>query len=119
MFDNKIVQHVWDKARIVEGYDPNIVRKDSCGAWIMKSEYGNCDNDFGWEIDHVFPRALGGDDCLVNLRPMQWENNRAKGDDYPTYNVAVQSENNANIHLSSQYSINKKLQDRLKEIYNF
>ena len=35
------IQMVWSKARIVEGFDKDRFRKDACGAWIQRSEYGN------------------------------------------------------------------------------
>ena len=28
----------------------DVWRKDYAGAWIKKSDYGNCDSDYGWEI---------------------------------------------------------------------
>lgn len=74
---------VWRKATIVPGVNPNIRRKDCCGAWIEYYQYGNTDSQFGWEIDHIWPVSRGGGDELVNLQPLQWENNRAKGDQSP------------------------------------
>lgn len=118
MFDKETIQKVWEKGRTVEGFDPNIIRKDFCNAWIMRNEYANCDSVFGWEIDHVYPESLGGDDNILNLRPMQWENNRAKGDDFPNYKVVVQAEGNSNIHIDSQYTVNSKLLDQLRVMYN-
>ena len=119
MLNDEIMQLIWAKARIVTGYDPNIIRKDSCDAWIMKSEYGNFDNKFGWVIDHVYPKSLGGDDAMLNLRPMQWENNNSKSDDYPTYRVSIQSEGNDNVSIKGQYTVNSDLQNQIKEFYRF
>jgi 5-methylcytosine-specific restriction endonuclease McrA len=71
---------VWNKGRIVQGYDPRYVRADACGAFIEWNHYGNTASRYGWEIDHVIPVALGGASVLANLQPLQWQNNRAKGD---------------------------------------
>ena len=78
-FPSHIVQLVWNKAKIAPGYDPNRVRKDACGALIVRERYGMT-SDYGWEVDHVVPVAAGGGDELSNLQPLQWENNRSKGD---------------------------------------
>lgn len=90
-FDTKTINAVWKKAIIVNGVDPNIWRKDYAGAWIKKSEYGNCKSDFGWEIDHQKPVSKQGTDDLNNLVPLQWENNRSKGDSYPEWSTVVSS----------------------------
>lgn len=117
MFSEDIKRAVWAKAQIVEGYDPNSIRKDPCGAFIIWNQYGNRASDFGWEIDHVYPVALGGGDELENLRAMHWENNNAKGNDYPSYNAAVTAKDNKNIHIEQSYSINSELQSKLRLLY--
>ncbi len=74
---------VWNKGTIIENYDKNVWRRDICGNAIKYSEHGNTNSDYGWEIDHINPSANGGSDYLTNLQPLQWENNRQKGDTYP------------------------------------
>lgn len=90
-FSPDYVRTVWNKAYIVDGYDPNIQRKDRCGAWIRYSDYGNTNSQYGWEIDHILPKSRGGTDYIDNLQPLQWENNRQKGDDYPTWYCKVKA----------------------------
>jgi len=76
-FSDEKIQQVWEKGKVVSNNDPNIYRKDECGAWINRAAYGKRDSQYGWEIDHINPN--GGDD-LSNLRPLQWENNLDKSD---------------------------------------
>ena len=76
-FSKEVIDAVWRKGRIVGDNDPNVWRKDKCGAWIRRSEYGNRDSQYGWEIDHINPN---GSDQLSNLQPLQWRNNARKGD---------------------------------------
>lgn len=78
-FSEEKIQKVWEKGTIVSGSDPNVWRKDHCGAWIGRKYHGKQDS-FGWEIDHIVPESEGGTDDLFNLRPLQWENNRATAD---------------------------------------
>jgi hypothetical protein len=65
--------------------DMNEYRFDDFGAIIKKSEYGKM-TSFGWTIDHIFPLSKGSSDNIVNLRLLHWENNQAKGDDFPLVN---------------------------------
>lgn len=58
----------------------NDYRKDVAGAYMKWQDYGNCDSDYGWEIDHIIPVSAGGGDDLDNLQAMHWKNNLAKGD---------------------------------------
>lgn len=116
--DDKILDAVWSRATAVDGCDPVSVRKDCCGALIMRSAYGDRDSDYGWEVDHIFPEALGGDDNIRNLRPMHWENNVSKGDDYPTYGAVVKAVGNKNVRIHEIFTVNKKIVSELDKIYN-
>ena len=84
-FGRHVVAAVWLLGRTKIGFDPGEWRWDVCD-WPMRfSDYGNPDSNFGWEIDHHYPVALGGTDALANLRPLNWKNNRRKGDAFPWY----------------------------------
>lgn len=90
VFSEQTKLAVWNKAQIVSGYDSAKQRKDGCGAWIQWNLHGDTTgNGNGWEIDHIKPVAKGGGDELSNLQPLQWQNNRKKGDDYPASNYCV------------------------------
>ena len=86
-FDHVTIGAVWNKGAVVPGYDPARLRKDQCGAWIARDEYGQTTN-LGWEIDHVKPVVAGGPDDLWNLQPLHWENNRGKADEYPSWSCS-------------------------------
>ncbi len=86
-FDEAVIEAVWKKGT-PESYES--FRKDVCGASMQRSKYGET-VQWGWEIDHIKPVALGGSDDLSNLQPLQWENNRAKSDEYPHKTCAVRS----------------------------
>lgn len=85
-FDDKTIEAVWQKGTPEPGYES--FRKDACGASMLRSNYGKTEK-WGWEIDHIKPVSAGGTDELSNLQPLQWENNRKKGDRYPQYVCAV------------------------------
>ena len=69
----------WQKARKVIGYDPNQVRMDDFGHYIVWGDYGNRESDYGWEVDHIRPTVLGGLDTLGNIRALNWRNNASLG----------------------------------------
>jgi 5-methylcytosine-specific restriction endonuclease McrA len=80
-FDETIIQAVWQKAPISKKCPP--LRVDCRGALMFEHSYGVTGSKFGWEIDHHTPVAKGGGDDLQNLQPLQWLNNRTKGDQLP------------------------------------
>jgi 5-methylcytosine-specific restriction endonuclease McrA len=81
-----VVKSVWEKAE----KDPGFItfKKDSCGALIQKNKYGTT-SKHGWEIDHIKPVSQGGTDDLSNLQPLQWENNRHKGENWPDWECLI------------------------------
>ena len=93
-FSDQVIQAVWQKGDIVPSYDPNVWRKDQCGAWMRKGHYGNRDSKYGWEIDHIKPESDNGSDELSNLRPLQWENNASKQDGRLTCPVTASGTSN-------------------------
>lgn len=95
-FSDYIINAVWQKAKTVEGYDPNIWRKDFANAWIRRDHYG-VDSKYGWEIDHLCPSSNGGSDELSNLNALHWKNNNKKSDNYPLFQTIVSSQDNTNI----------------------
>ena len=125
-FSEEQIQEVWDRAMVVEGYDKSRFRKDACGAWIIRNKYGDTDSQYGWQIDHVVPRALLEDkgfsedeiDAPVNLRAMQHENNESKSDDYPSYTAVITSNETKNIRSTRFLEVNQKKQDILNQLYH-
>lgn len=99
---------VWQKAKEVPGNDPNIYRKDFAGAWIKYEDYGknSSDKNFGWEIDHKIPESKGGSDDLSNLEPLQWCNNRTKGNDYPRFKTSISSDGTHNTYKEQSWEFN-------------
>ena len=79
-FNELVVQVVWNKGKVVAGNDPAVWRKDVYGSWMFRDAHGDTSSDYGWEVDHIYPAAHGGSDDLPNLQPLQWRNNRTKGD---------------------------------------
>lgn len=106
-FSKETILEVWQKAKIIDGADPKEYRQDRAGAWIQFSMYGNTNDDlnFGWEVDHQKPKALGGSNNLSNLVPRQWLNNRTKGDDYPHFKTSVSSQGNKNVYKKESWKI--------------
>ena len=85
-WDHETKSAVWAKGVKISEDDPNIFRKDKCGARIERSSYHDrtSSTNFGWEVDHIDPN--GGDD-LSNLQPLHWKNNLDKSDGQIKCNV--------------------------------
>lgn len=114
MIDDNIRNQVWEKGIIVEGYDPNLVRVDACGAFMVRS-YRHRENEYAWEVDHIIPIAIlnmygvseDEADNIVNLRPLNWHNNVSKGDDCPRYKSSCSREGEYNIATEKRCTVHK------------
>lgn len=98
-FSDNMIDLLWNKAKVENGYDPNKWRKDFAGAWIQRDQYGlsGVMAPFGWSIDHLKPIILGGSDAINNLMPIHWKNNMVKSNHYPEFKTAVTSEGDKNV----------------------
>jgi hypothetical protein len=94
-FDERTIEAVWQKGKAAAGNNPDIWRKDSCGAWMWRTHYGNRASQYGWEIVQNMPADDGGSDALDNLRPLQWQNNASRASKRLKCTVTAKGANNA------------------------
>lgn len=71
-FSEGVVWQVWSKGHLSSN-DPVLWRKDECGAWMFRGDYGKR-TEYGWVVDHIKPVSEGSTDDISNLRPLHWEN---------------------------------------------
>jgi hypothetical protein len=103
----KIIR-AWKKAIEVEGYDPNVWRKDFAGAWIRFDSFGSR-TEYGWGIDYMCPLSKGGTNTEENIIAMHWQNNLKKGSDYPIFYTSISSEGDRNINVIKKWEIRSRL----------
>jgi hypothetical protein len=58
-------------------------RKDPFGNVVRYTDFGNRHSPFGWEIDYIVPRSLGGSSAPENLQVLHWKANAARSDQFP------------------------------------
>lgn len=125
MDNDALKRNVWEKGQVVDGFNPDLYRKDPCGAWIVWDKFGIQDNIYGWEIDHIYPKSRlkergFKEDAISdirNLRPMQHQNNASKGDDYPSYTAIITSEGNKNIEKERNLTVNPATREIIEQLY--
>ena len=64
-------------------------RKDCLGNLVRYQDYGKRTSPFGWELDFILPRQMGGDSNPENLQALHWKANAAKSDHIPLGLVAA------------------------------
>lgn len=73
-YPREIIQRVWEKGIVVKGYNPDVLRKDEMGAWIIRDHFGTQNSEYSWEIDILSFSSTPSLKEIENLRPLQWEN---------------------------------------------
>ena len=133
-FTEQQIEEVWNKGICDSRFDSKSVRKDACGAWIIRNRFNDRNSPFGWEIDHIYPESrlkeLGVPEDLrndiINLRPLNWKNNVSKGADYPHYQSKFKagilkdhdgSELDVNIDCMDEKEINDETQQQITELF--
>ncbi len=107
----------WEKARAVDGFDADIIRKDACGAWIQKDMFSQPGSMYGWGIDLILPKTLGGSTHRENIRALNYRNLVSKGKDYPSYKAVYTADGLENKEAELYLTVNKKVRDNLKKLY--
>lgn len=123
--NQQLIDAVWEKGRKDDQYDEAQVRKDACGAWIIKNHYGDRNSIFGWEIDHIFPQSILRDrkvpedeiNAIDNLRPLNWRNNDSKGQDYPVYHGKITSKDDSNVLGDYEYEVGRDDQEHVQQMF--
>lgn len=103
-FSQEEINEVWEKAIPQPKNNPDLFRKDYAGAWIRKDAYGE-HSEYGWEIDHIKPLVIDGSHDISNLEPLQWQNNRTKGDDFPHWNTSISANDVHNTEMHRSWCI--------------
>lgn len=104
-FTQEEKEYAWSVAKVIPGENKDKWRKDYAGDWIGYDYYGDTSSQYGWEIDHQKPLVQNGTYDLSNLVPMQWNNNRTKGDDYPNWTTSKTSLLSNNIDEEKYWTI--------------
>src|SRR5258706_437837 len=75
----------WARTSPVGGQQKNAweFRKDCLGNLVRFTDFGNRHSPFGWELDHIVPRANGGGTDSQNLQALHWRANAARGENIP------------------------------------
>ena len=58
-------------------------RKDCLGNLVRYADFGNRHSPFGWELDFIVPKAVGGSQDVDNLQALHWRANAARSDNLP------------------------------------
>ncbi len=58
-------------------------RKDCLGNLVRYSDFGNRHSPFGWELDFIVPRTIGGSTDPENLQALHWKATAARSDAIP------------------------------------
>jgi len=92
------IQKVWEKGKKEPPNDSSLFRKDLCGAWIRRNEYGNKHSIWCWNINKL-DLEKGKD--ISNLMPLHCKNNF--NEIFQKLDCIVTSQKDKNIKKSTTY----------------
>ena len=130
-FSDETIQRIWERAKKDEILDPDKYRLCPClEAVIRRDAYGNQRSEYGWNIDHIFPKDAFFESASEekinhpeNLRAMHWKNNQqGKSNNYPHYKAAVkrgkdEGKKPKNEKANNAMTVNEHAQERIKKLY--
>jgi hypothetical protein len=58
-------------------------RKDCLGNLVRYADFGNRHSPFGWELDYIVSRAMGGSTAPDNLQALHWKATAARSESLP------------------------------------
>jgi hypothetical protein len=64
-------------------------RKDRLGNMVRWADYGNRKSPFGWELDFIEPKAVGGSTEPDNLQALHWRATAARSTSIPAALLAA------------------------------
>jgi hypothetical protein len=83
----------WARTNPVSGQSTSWeFRKDSLGNLVRYADFGNRHSPFGWELDFILSRTLGGSSDPENLQALHWKATAARSEALP---VGLRSGTNA------------------------
>ena len=78
----------WARTSPVSSANAWDIRKDCLGNLVRYTDFGNRHSPFGWELDFILSRALGGATGPENLQALHWKAGAARSDTLPAGLVA-------------------------------
>lgn len=64
-------------------------RKDRLGNMVRWADYGNRKSPFGWELDFIEPKSIGGSTNSDNLQALHWRATAARSANIPATLLAA------------------------------
>lgn len=89
------IEEAWNKAEIIDNYNPQLYRKDYAGALMFKNSFINSvklnddPKSYNWTIVYHRPLLHGGTCDISNLQPMNNTNAITKANNYPRWKTAI------------------------------